>query len=130
VHIERQQVGGKILIDFFTSEDLRTILDLIKSNQIKSPAEMVDKYMTRNNGNQMEKKVLAENPELATYVRPTESVSEAVQTVEEIIQEEVSQTNEPSELDTEPELLDDRAPEEVKEAEEDVDLYNINKFSL
>lgn len=128
VHIERQQVGGKILIDFFTSEDLRTILDLIKSNQLKAPSEMVDKYMTRNNGNAMEKRVLAENPELATYVRPTAPTES--QTVEEIIQEEIPLTNEPSELDKEPELLDDRAPEEVKQAEDDVDLYNINKFSL
>jgi hypothetical protein len=66
-----------------------------------------------------------ENQAIAKYLNLRDG-----ETVEEIIQEEVSQTNEPSELDTEPELLDDRAPEEVKEAEEDVDLYNINKFSL
>src|SRR5204863_8636782 len=37
VAIEKRENGGKILIDFFTNDDLRTILDLLKSNQTKSP---------------------------------------------------------------------------------------------
>ncbi len=34
VHIERKQVGGKILIDFFSNEDLHHILHLLKSQNI------------------------------------------------------------------------------------------------
>ncbi len=123
VHIERQQVGGKILIDFFTSEDLRSILDLIKSNQQHSPAEMVDKYMSRKKS--LEKMLHEQNPELEGYV-PRRAVEEAVN--EELPQ--ADEQVEPSVVETEPELIDDRAPSEAKEAEEDADLYNISKFSL
>src|SRR5574343_241637 len=40
VSIEKRENGGKILIDFFSPEDLQNILNLLKSNQIKSPTEM------------------------------------------------------------------------------------------
>ena len=30
VHIDRKELGGQIKIDFFSTEDLRTILDLIQ----------------------------------------------------------------------------------------------------
>lgn len=45
VHIEKKENGGYITIDFFTSDDLRTILDSIKSNKEKSPTEMLDNYI-------------------------------------------------------------------------------------
>jgi ParB family transcriptional regulator, chromosome partitioning protein len=33
VHIERSQKGGKIMIDFFSNEDLRSILDVVNSKE-------------------------------------------------------------------------------------------------
>jgi len=46
VHIDRSETGGQIKIDFFSKEDLRTILDLIqKSEREKSPAELLDKHI-------------------------------------------------------------------------------------
>jgi len=47
VHIERKELGGQIKIDFFSTEDLRTILELInKSGSDKKPAEMLENYIT------------------------------------------------------------------------------------
>lgn len=36
VHIDRKETGGQIKIDFFSAEDLRTILDLINKTEIKN----------------------------------------------------------------------------------------------
>ena len=47
VHIDRKELGGQIKIDFFSTEDLRTILDLIHKGEIeKKPDEMLEKYIT------------------------------------------------------------------------------------
>jgi len=47
VHIDRKELGGQIKIDFFSTEDLREILDLInKSNVEKKPNEMMENYIT------------------------------------------------------------------------------------
>ena len=46
VHIDRKELGGQIKIDYFSTEDLRTILDLInKSNIEKKPAEMLENHI-------------------------------------------------------------------------------------
>ncbi len=48
VHIDRKELGGQIKIDFFSTEDLRTILDLIhKSESEKKPEEMLEKHITQ-----------------------------------------------------------------------------------
>ncbi|MFA6585685.1 MAG: ParB/RepB/Spo0J family partition protein [Candidatus Paceibacterota bacterium] len=49
VHIDRHELGGQIKIDFFSNEDLRTILDLInKGNIEKKPGEMLENYIAKN----------------------------------------------------------------------------------
>jgi len=49
VHIDRKELGGQIKIDFFSTEDLRAILDLInKSTSGKKPEEMLENYITKN----------------------------------------------------------------------------------
>ena len=46
VHIERKDLGGQIKIDFFSNEDLRTILDLIQKGGIeKRPDAMMENYI-------------------------------------------------------------------------------------
>ncbi|MFA6076693.1 MAG: ParB/RepB/Spo0J family partition protein [Candidatus Paceibacterota bacterium] len=46
VHIDRKELGGQIKIDFFSTEDLRSILDLIsKSSTEKAPNEMLENYI-------------------------------------------------------------------------------------
>jgi len=44
VHIDRKELGGQIKIDFFSTEDLRTILDLIQKGGVeKKPDELLKK---------------------------------------------------------------------------------------
>lgn len=45
VHIEKKQNGGYITIDFFTNEDLHTILEIIKSDGGKNPNEMLKQFI-------------------------------------------------------------------------------------
>jgi len=45
VHIEKKENGGYITIDFFSDDDLHTILNLIKSSEQKNPNEMFNNFM-------------------------------------------------------------------------------------
>ena len=45
VRIERLESGGKIMIDFFSNDDLRAILGLMESNKARNPNEMLDKHI-------------------------------------------------------------------------------------
>lgn len=46
VHIDRKELGGQIKIDFFSTDDLRSILELInKSNSEKKPEEMLENHI-------------------------------------------------------------------------------------
>ncbi|MEK7514370.1 MAG: ParB/RepB/Spo0J family partition protein [Patescibacteria group bacterium] len=45
VVIEPKENGGKILIDFFSNDDLRMILDLVQSNTIKQPPDMLNQHI-------------------------------------------------------------------------------------
>jgi hypothetical protein len=48
VHIDRKELGGQIKIDFFSTEDLRTILDLIQKGEFeKKPEAMLENYITQ-----------------------------------------------------------------------------------
>ena len=135
VHIERRDVGGKIVIDYFSPDDLETILDLLKNNGTNKNA-MLEKYM---NAQVVEpvKEVQPEvskvpeiyMPELAPYqTQPNQEVSVSLPELE-------SPTVQPSYLaQDEPEMqeaqmLDDRSNDEV-EKDENSDLYNINNFTI
>lgn len=44
VKIERSEAGGKILIDFFSNEDLRMLLGVLETNKAKNPNEMLERH--------------------------------------------------------------------------------------
>ncbi len=49
VHIDRKELGGQIKIDFFSTEDLRMILDSIKKGgDEKKPNELLENYIVQN----------------------------------------------------------------------------------
>jgi ParB family chromosome partitioning protein len=49
VHIDRKELGGQIKIDFFSTDDLRTILELIKKSEVeKKPGEMLENHLAQN----------------------------------------------------------------------------------
>jgi len=65
VHIDRKELGGQVKIDFFSTEDLRAILDLIhKGETEKRPEEMMENYIIKNNTERV-KEVANENIENA-----------------------------------------------------------------
>lgn len=89
VHIEKGEVGGQIKIDFFSNEDLDTILNIIKSSvgsEERKPNEMINKFIDSL-------------PQSETIIVETP-------------------------------IEDDRTKEEIKNDEEETDLYNIKNFSL
>jgi len=62
VHIERKELGGQVKIDFFSTEDLREILELInKQGSQKKPEEMLEKHIARE-GETVEDSALEETP--------------------------------------------------------------------
>lgn len=44
VQIERREVGGKIMIDFFNNEDLKSLLEIIQTSTNKDPNESLKKF--------------------------------------------------------------------------------------
>ncbi|MCX6752207.1 MAG: ParB/RepB/Spo0J family partition protein [Candidatus Nomurabacteria bacterium] len=49
VHIDRKELGGQIKIDYFSTDDLRAILDLInKSNVERKPDEMMENHIAKS----------------------------------------------------------------------------------
>jgi len=44
VQIERKDVGGKLMIDFFSNDDLRAILEVLQTNTLKNPNQALHAY--------------------------------------------------------------------------------------
>lgn len=106
VSIEKRENGGKILIDFFSAEDLHNILELIKTNKIKSPTEMLDKHIESN-------PVPPKNENIPEYINDPSAVE---MTVEDL---------------NNPNVLDDRTPEEIKKDDNtEEEIYSIKNFSI
>ncbi len=62
VHIDRKELGGQIKIDYFSTEDLRAILDLIqKSNNARKPEEMLENHIAKNEIEQKKENVLLDD---------------------------------------------------------------------
>ncbi|MEK9182089.1 MAG: ParB/RepB/Spo0J family partition protein [Patescibacteria group bacterium] len=106
VHIERQETGGKIRIDFFSNEDLRTILEMIESNKHRSPSEMLEKNLAKT--------VKNEGGQAVADTAPASPVQE------NIPEEMFASATAP---------VDDR-PKEEKESQENEDLYSVKNFTV
>jgi ParB family transcriptional regulator, chromosome partitioning protein len=103
VSIEKRLNGGKILIDFFSEEDLQSILELLKSNKTKSPTEMLDKHIIAN-------PVPPKSEFIPEYVQDSSAMEMTVEDMKN---------------------LDDRTPEQKKEEESTEDeIYSIKNFSI
>ncbi|TSC70411.1 MAG: chromosome partitioning protein, ParB family, partial [Parcubacteria group bacterium Gr01-1014_46] len=76
VSIEKRENGGKILIDFFSQEDLNGILELIKSNKVKSGTEMLDKHIDAN-------PVPPKNENIPEYIADSSAVEMTVENLDD-----------------------------------------------
>ncbi|HAX65242.1 TPA: hypothetical protein DCX66_02100 [Candidatus Nomurabacteria bacterium] len=114
VHIERKENGGYITIDFFTNDDLRTILGLIKSKEEGgNPNLMLENFISQKES-EINREDLKENQEvLNSQIQPPKNDIGDLENIEDSIK-----------------LMEDRTNEEIKKAEEDIDLYNIKNFSI
>ena len=107
VHIQRRDNGGQVSIDFFSNEDLQTIIDLLKSNEKRQPTELMDNFIKKN-----------------SEIKPVVAVS-SVESAQSVSSEKSAMPEQAPE-DAKP--IDDRTKEEVKEDEDE--LYSIKNFSL
>ncbi len=118
VHIEKKENGGYITIDFFTNDDLRTILEIIKSKKEGgNPNQMLENYISKQES--LISPIVSAQSEI-----PNESKQETIPTKSD--QEQLVQV----EGETDMHLVDDRTEAEIEKAEEDIDLYNIKNFSV
>jgi ParB family chromosome partitioning protein len=102
VHIDRKELGGQIKIDFFSTEDLRSILELInKSGGEKRPDEMMENFIS-NLPAQAGNNVIPEETNPSSQNIIAEQSKEAP--------------------------VDDRSKDEIKE--DDSKLYDVSNFSL
>lgn len=76
VSIEKRENGGKILIDFFSNDDLQTILELLKKNKAQSPTEMLDKHIEAN-------PVPPKNENIPEYVVDSSAVEMTVENLDD-----------------------------------------------
>jgi len=87
VHIEKKENGGYITIDFFTNDDLHTILEIIKNNENRNPTEMLDKFISNS---QPEQKEVVDQEE--------SSEEENLHLIDDRTEEEVKKTEEDIDL--------------------------------
>ncbi len=122
VHIEKREVGGKIVIDFFSPGDLEAIFQIMKSNEVHKPSAMLEKYMQESG--EPASALEVKHEELASPA-PSESIASTPALSPEILTapEPEPESNQP---------LDDRSTEErsVDENTDDSDLYKIGSFTV
>lgn len=102
VRIDRKELGGKITIDFFSREDLNTLIQNLQAKQAT-----------------LEQGETSSNPNVTILGLD-----------KEITNETPTQEKDPDSVDEDIEYLDDRDDDEKKKSEEDADLYNISNFSI
>ena len=145
VHIEKKEVGGKILIDFFSYEELQNILTMLEHERMErstvlaniqdSPMAVfvptvTNRHIVTNNNEDSSPHV--ENAHQiqdgdTAEPAPSNKVTEYTMGVPEA-ELELLDASAPEEKAGS--LLDDRTKTETRAEEESDDLYNIKNFSL
>ena len=107
VCIEKNDIGGRIVIDYFSTEDLQTIIDLVNSNEKKSPHAMMETFIENSD--------IDENTLTGAFSRPKLFYISEQRTI----------------MPASEALAEPLIPKaEEKPVEEDTDLYSINDFSI
>lgn len=120
VHIEPKEEGGKITIDYFSAEDLDTIMQALGGEIKNVPAQALQQEPKEEGAQPISVPAMVSAPGAALAV--SSDVEQEAQ--EDKLEFERQEREEVA-------LLDDRSPEEISAAEEDVeDLYNLKNFSL
>jgi len=109
VRIERSNTGGKIMIDFFSNDDLRAILDVVNNKKELGTNTLLNRHIANTESQKETDKLI--NPIIGD-----------IKTSDEIISMESLEQPE------EHNLVDDRSVEEKEENEQD--LYSVDNFTV
>ncbi len=130
VRIERKENGGKMVIDFFSNEDLRGIWEIVEKAREQSATALMDKFIENRDA---ARSVVKQN------VMP--GVLEAMAEIEKAktLEQESNRVMEQAPEEPEPEIedplleqiaLNDKPPEETREEENTEDLYSVRNFTI
>ena len=124
VHIERRENGGQLLIDFFSNEDLRMILDIMNSNKgRKGGDELLLKHIAKYGGG-----IPATVPvSLVTDPAPVAINSDEVASPE-VSADPFAPVSDGEVVSEAP--ADDRSKEEKNADDNSDELYSVKNFSL
>lgn len=86
VHIEKKENGGYITIDFFTNDDLHTILSMIKQSEGNNPNRMLENYIATQ-----------PKEEISTEI-PSDIKEEEVEMMDDRTKDEIKKSEEDSDL--------------------------------
>ncbi len=89
VRIEKTEQGGKILIDFFSNDDLRTILDIINTSKLKNPTEMLERHIASVETMKADPSVSSQSTELSPDAVPLDDRSALEKRADEESEEEI-----------------------------------------
>jgi len=106
VHIEKKEVGGKIVIDYFTSDDLALLVALLEKADMGKDGSMLDKYIATS------EKYKSIQPVLSTATPLEFTIATEIKTIDVLKSEPMN--NEPQDI-------------VIKDA---VNNDNMNNFSL
>ncbi len=130
VHIERRETGGQIMIDFFSAEDLRSILDIMNAGKGSQgfpgkATDMLERHIAKT-----KEFAIPATASAAAPVVPVSTEAEAITDATPL-----SITPETPEvaaaIPPEPETpVDDRPKEEVVAEENAEDLYSVKHFTI
>jgi ParB family transcriptional regulator, chromosome partitioning protein len=107
VQIERRDVGGKVMIDFFSAEDLKSLLETIQNNLTKgntATSEPSEQTFMQSGLSEVREQ------ENASVIKPEESIT-------------------PEIAPEDPPVIDDRSPIE-KQQDDDEEIYSVSNFSI
>ncbi len=127
VRIEKKDDGGKMVIDFFSNDDLRGILELVQQAKARSGTELMDKFIEN------QKNAPPKEPIVHVQVTVEEAVSDLQKErddKERAKAEALFVKNEEERVEEEKLAMNDKAPEELRKEEEEEDLYSIGNFTI
>jgi len=135
VHIEQSDVGGKVMIDYFSPEDLRSIIDHLQKTKGESSEKFLDRFIEQvdiaeSKSAEIDASLLAakENVQETVETPASELRGDSLETKEDTALLVASEAVPGEEATPAVELLDDRSDDEKNEDEED--LYSVKNFSI
>lgn len=139
VHLEPRPVGGKLVISYFSHEDLKVILDMMHVSlqaDLAGALESVTREFTEGtqaapNQEAQEGKPVAAEEQAVRAVQGEAVASEVAEVVAAAGVGEMPEPQSEESIYDDPDLLDDRTKNEREEQEnEDSDMYSVRNFSL